>query len=80
MYVYTCIQVVYRTDDQGVFNTSLSKEYEKAANTFNLSIEELWKMSWNSIDYSFASVTEKEELKQIWLEEWEKSGLQNKLF
>ena len=37
-------------------------------------------MSWNSIDYSFASVTEKEELKQIWLEEWEKSGLQNKLF
>jgi hypothetical protein len=48
--------------------------------TFNLSIEELWRISWDTLDHSFASLAEKEELRQMWLEEWEKSGLQNKLF
>ena len=43
----------FQTDDKGVFSTSLSKEYEIAAKTFQLSHEDLKKLCIDSIDAVF---------------------------
>jgi len=51
------------TDDVGVFSTSLSQEYYKAATAFNLSQEELWHLSYQAIDYIFATDDIKSKLK-----------------
>uniref|UniRef100_A0A182Q7E4 Adenosine deaminase-like protein n=1 Tax=Anopheles farauti TaxID=69004 RepID=A0A182Q7E4_9DIPT len=50
------------TDDSGVFETSLSKELEICAKTFNLSGETIVEMQRNAIEYSFANDDEKKEL------------------
>ncbi|KAK3926959.1 Adenosine deaminase-like protein [Frankliniella fusca] len=50
------------TDDKGVFSTSLSKEFELAAKTFNLSSLELCNCVAMAINASFASTDEKNEL------------------
>ncbi|XP_060533114.1 adenosine deaminase-like protein [Cylas formicarius] len=63
------------TDDKGVFNTSLSKEFFLAYQHLNLNREQLWKISRNSIDYSFASNREKQELR-IKLKEWRQENMQ----
>ncbi|XP_055323946.1 adenosine deaminase-like protein [Sitodiplosis mosellana] len=51
--------VVICTDDFGVFSTSLSKELQIASDTFNLSSDDLIKLSRGAIDCSFASDDEK---------------------
>ncbi|GAB1606104.1 adenosine deaminase-like protein [Argonauta hians] len=60
--------VVIATDGAGVFNTKLSKEYCLAAQTFSLTKEKLWEISYKSIDYIFASEHTKEQLQRKWNE------------
>lgn len=50
------------TDDKGVFSTTLSKEFELAAKTFNLSALELCHCIEMAIHASFASTDEKKQL------------------
>ncbi|XP_067090147.1 adenosine deaminase-like protein [Osmerus mordax] len=54
------------TDDKGVFCTNLSLEYQRAASTFGLSHEAMWKLSQQAIDCSFAPDALKDQLKQRW--------------
>jgi len=55
-----------QTDDKGVFATSLSREYAVAAETFNLTQQNLWDLSYDSINYIFADYTVKEQLRTAW--------------
>jgi len=60
-----------QTDDKGIFDTTLSREYLIAHTYYNLSKLELWKLSRNAIDYSFATHEEKIELREkldLWKE------------
>ncbi|XP_078711025.1 N6-Methyl-AMP deaminase [Lampetra fluviatilis] len=54
------------TDDKGVFATDLSQEYHIAADTFNLSKEDLWNISYRSIDCIFLPEGEKRQLRGEW--------------
>lgn len=45
--------VVLCTDDSGVFQTTLSKEYAIAAQAFKLSNQDLWDLVIKSVDYTF---------------------------
>lgn len=56
------------TDDKGVFNCTLSGEYKHVADAFQLSIQDLWRISVNSIEY----IAEDEEVKQRLRLLWEK--------
>ncbi len=58
--------MVLCTDDSGVFDTSLSKEYAIAAQAFSLSQEDLWQLSRRAIEHTFLSGTEKQELRSRW--------------
>lgn len=49
-----------------MFATSLSREYAVAAETFNLTRENLWDLSYDSINYIFADDTVKEHLRTMW--------------
>ncbi|PNF24112.1 hypothetical protein B7P43_G03245 [Cryptotermes secundus] len=60
--------VVLATDDKGVFSTSLSEEYMLTADSHGLSREQLWQMALSSIDYTFASEEEKNQLKDMFLQ------------
>lgn len=55
-----------QTDDKGVFSTSLSEEYQLAAVTFDLSPNDLWRLSQDSINYAFCEEHLKEKLKEKW--------------
>lgn len=66
--------VVLCTDDKGVFGTTLSNEYRLAAEHFSLSREDLWKLSFDGIEHSFASAEEKEQLRHTLLE-WKKNNI-----
>ncbi|XP_076983795.1 N6-Methyl-AMP deaminase isoform X2 [Tamandua tetradactyla] len=54
------------TDDKGVFATHLSQEYQLAAETFNLNQSQMWDLSYESIDYIFASESTRSELRKKW--------------
>lgn len=56
--------VVLCTDDSGVFSTSLSKEFAIAAQTFQLSRQQLWQLSEAAIDHTFLAEEEKERLQK----------------
>ncbi|PSN55923.1 Adenosine deaminase-like protein [Blattella germanica] len=58
--------ITISTDDKGVFATSLSEEYALAAKHHNLSRKQLWELSLFSIDYTFASEDEKNQLKLLY--------------
>lgn len=58
-----------QTDDKGIFDTTLSREYLIAHSYYKLSKLELWKLSRNAIDYSFATHEEKIELREK-LDQW----------
>ncbi|XP_042333257.1 adenosine deaminase-like protein [Sceloporus undulatus] len=60
--------VVLCTDDKGVFATDLSQEYQLVAETFQLSEEQVWDLSYNAIDHIFASGYTKAKLKERWCE------------
>ncbi|XP_046404183.1 adenosine deaminase-like protein [Ischnura elegans] len=66
--------IVLGTDDKGVFSTSLSAEYCIAAKTFELNNDQLWQLSYDSINYAFASDYEKEKLREIF-KEWKQKLL-----
>ncbi len=57
--------VVLCTDDQGVFQTSLSKEYAIAAQAFHLTEDDLWTIVLHSVDYTFLSKGAKAELTDL---------------
>ena len=64
-------QIIYsmqQTDDKGVFCTDLSQEYELAASMFGLTHEDVWKLSQQAIDCTFAPETLKQQLKQRWID------------
>ncbi|XP_007933454.2 adenosine deaminase-like protein [Orycteropus afer afer] len=54
------------TDDKGVFATHLSQEYQLAAETFNLTQTQVWDLSYESINYIFASDGTKSQLRKMW--------------
>uniref|UniRef100_A0A8C3XP49 Adenosine deaminase like n=1 Tax=Chelydra serpentina TaxID=8475 RepID=A0A8C3XP49_CHESE len=54
------------TDDKGVFATDLSQEYQLVAKTFNLTPSQIWDLSYESINYIFASDSVKLKLKEQW--------------
>ncbi|XP_074737028.1 N6-Methyl-AMP deaminase isoform X2 [Strix uralensis] len=54
------------TDDKGVFATDLSQEYELVAKTFNLTRSQMWDLSYESINYIFASSVVKSKLREQW--------------
>ncbi|XP_058521949.1 adenosine deaminase-like protein [Ochotona princeps] len=54
------------TDDKGVFATHLSQEYRLAAETFNLTQSQVWNLSYESINYIFASAGTRSELRKKW--------------
>ncbi|EZA47964.1 hypothetical protein DMN91_011425 [Ooceraea biroi] len=53
------------TDDKGVFNTCLSKEYELLSSVFNVARKQLKELSLLSVQYSFASAEEKKSLSSV---------------
>ncbi|XP_015758670.1 PREDICTED: adenosine deaminase-like protein isoform X1 [Acropora digitifera] len=57
------------TDDKGVFSTTLSEEYSLVAETFNLTHQQVWNLTYSSINYIFAEESVKNALKEIWREE-----------
>ncbi len=57
--------VVLCTDDQGVFQTSLSKEYAIAAQAFQLTEDDLWTLVLRSVEYTFLSNAAKAELTDL---------------
>lgn len=68
---------IWQTDDKGVFGTTLSQEYLIAGHTFSLSIQDLWKISYDSLDYAFMTAGERDELKSHWNLWMDQSGLKN---
>ncbi|XP_067144571.1 adenosine deaminase-like protein A isoform X2 [Centruroides vittatus] len=60
------------TDDKGIFGTSLSREYYITAEKFSLSEDDVWNLSYHSIDYIFADFDMKETLKNSWISEKDK--------
>ncbi|NXO02717.1 ADAL protein, partial [Rhinopomastus cyanomelas] len=54
------------TDDKGVFATNLSQEYELVAKTFHLTRSQMWDLSYESINYIFASSAVKSKLREQW--------------
>ncbi|XP_045215947.2 adenosine deaminase-like protein [Mercenaria mercenaria] len=54
------------TDDKGVFSTSLTEEYSVAADTFQLSREQVWELSYNSINSIFSDDNTKQLLRDKW--------------
>ena len=63
---------VWQTDDKGVFSTTLSEEYSLMARTFNLTEEQVWNLTFQSIDYIFGGENLKDDLKELWRTEKEK--------
>lgn len=57
---------IYQTDDKGVFSTSLTEEYQLAAVTFDLSPNDLWRLSLDSMNYAFCEEHLKEKLREKW--------------
>jgi adenosine deaminase len=55
-----------QTDDKGVFSTTLSAEYAIAAATFDLSRQDVWDLSYASIDHIFADDSVKQTLRAAW--------------
>ena len=58
--------MVLCTDDSGVFDTSLSKEYAIAAQAFGLSQNDLWQLSRQAIEHTFLEDPEKLRLYEMW--------------
>jgi len=67
------VPIIICTDDKGVFNCSLSQEFETAANAFHWSREDLFNISLNALNYAFIEEEEKTELKKSWMSWKEKN-------
>ena len=55
-----------------MFSTTLSEEYSLMARTFNLTEEQVWNLTFQSIDYIFGGENLKDDLKEFWETEKEK--------
>ena len=55
-----------QTDDKGVFSTCLSEEYSLMAKMFDLTKEQVWELSFKSIDCIFAGDNIKDLLRKTW--------------
>lgn len=71
-YILMLFYFVWQTDDKGVFSTTLSEEYSLMARTFNLTEEQVWNLTFQSIDYIFGGENLKDDLKELWRTEREK--------
>lgn len=71
-YILMLFHFVWQTDDKGVFSTTLSEEYSLMARTFNLTEEQVWNLTFQSIDYIFGGENLKDDLKELWKTEKEK--------
>ena len=49
-----------------MFSTTLSNEYSVAADTFNLSRDQVWQLSLDSIDHLFSDDEVKRKLRHKW--------------
>ncbi|KNC76385.1 hypothetical protein SARC_11113 [Sphaeroforma arctica JP610] len=54
------------TDDMGVFSTTLSHEYAMAARKLDIPQPRIWDLSYRTIDFIFAEVEVKDQLREIW--------------
>ncbi|XP_076267111.1 adenosine deaminase-like protein isoform X2 [Rhynchophorus ferrugineus] len=70
--LYTKLQIP--TDDKGVFDTTLSNEFRIVQQTFSLNKEELWKISKNTLSYSFATDRDKNVLNEK-LDKWKLANI-----
>jgi len=61
--------ITLSTDDKGIFLTTLTKEYVIAGNTLSLSHNDLFNLSYHSIDYIFQDDKVKESLREKFLSE-----------
>jgi hypothetical protein len=59
IYLKFGVPVALATDDEGVSRSSMTQEYERAAETYHLSYADLKKMARASISYSFLSPADK---------------------
>ena len=58
--------IIMQTDDKGVFEVSLTDEYYTAAQTFSLSVDELWMLAQQSVDFIFEAESFKVDFKERW--------------
>ncbi|KAL3289106.1 hypothetical protein HHI36_003547 [Cryptolaemus montrouzieri] len=65
------------TDDKGIFHTNLSQEFEYALKYLALSPLELWQISLDSVDHTFATSEEKS-LLRFKLEQWKKGTFEQR--
>ncbi|XP_054714575.1 adenosine deaminase-like protein isoform X2 [Uloborus diversus] len=66
--------IVLCTDDKGVFDTTLSKEYYLASKYYGLMEDDLFNHSFNSINYIFATEQEKCQLQELWKQQNNKNN------
>ena len=58
------VKVSVNTDNRTVSNISLTEEYNNLINFLDFTIDDLYQMNLNAIDYAFLNSLEKEELKR----------------
>ena len=62
------VKVSVNTDNRVVSNISLTEEYSNLINFLNFTIDDLYQMNLDAIDYAFLSKREKRELKDKLME------------
>ena len=63
------LPVTLNTDDPGVFDTDLSKEFFQAVTTFDLTWDEVKRLCRNSLEHAFLTEAERRSLLERWQEE-----------
>ena len=58
------------TDDKSAFDTCLSQEYAMAQGALGLTNQQVFELSFQTIDMTFASDQVKEDLKDLWKKFW----------
>ncbi|MCK4648768.1 adenosine deaminase [bacterium] len=69
------IPVTINTDDRGVSNITLTSEIIKAIEYYQLSLEDIKKITLNGIEYAFTSKKEKAELKEEFEKNFQELGI-----
>ncbi len=65
------VKVCVNTDNRTISNITLTEEYENLIHYLDFTIDELYQMNLNAIDYAFLKKSEKEELRKIILQKKE---------
>jgi len=69
------VPVTLSTDDPPLFDTNLTREYERAHQEVGASVEELWQMNLNGLRYGLAEVTLRQALLASFMKDGESMGL-----